>query len=127
MVPGRYDLHVDGPDLMPATRPFEIRADETTTLELRLEIGCLVRFQFIDAQGAQPDRLHVRLFDPSAGLVAETDLQRHRAFPIEWSLGLNPGSYRVEAASPDSRSTAVTDVTILNSAGTAEKIGIQLR
>jgi hypothetical protein len=126
--PGRYELHVDGLDIVSAKRDFEIRAGETTSLDVVLQVGLEVRIRFSDPAGlALAERLHARVLDASNNVVGEADLSRHRAFPIEWALGLQPGAYRVEAASPDGTRTASAPLTLSANRSQAAQIEIALR
>ena len=127
LAPGRYELHVDSSDTVPATRSLVVVAGETTSLEIVLQAGSAVRFHFTEALGGVfSDRLHVRLFDRQT-LITESDLERHRAYPIEWALGLRPGSYRIEATSPDGGTRAHAALTLSDPVDARNPIEIPLR
>jgi hypothetical protein len=110
--PGNYVLNVDADDCTSVCTRCEVTSERETSLEVTFGPGVAhaVRFQFPSGQVSRT--LHADLHDAAGRLVADQWLWGIRDGWREWKLGLAPGTYRLEATTPNGwRGSGVLEVT----------------
>ncbi|MEW6745459.1 MAG: sigma-70 family RNA polymerase sigma factor [Planctomycetota bacterium] len=104
VVPGRYALTVTGPDIAHSRHVVEVRAEETTELEVLLRAGYQKTLR-LHLEGEElPTAVHVVLSNAAGESIAEYDVH---AFETVYDLvvSLCPGHYQVEATTRSGRRT----------------------
>ncbi|MEM8710158.1 MAG: carboxypeptidase-like regulatory domain-containing protein, partial [Planctomycetota bacterium] len=100
LLPAKYSVRLTGEGVVWRDFEVEVRAEETTTLELNLVAAVQVPYWIGREQPEPATSLAIRLIDrDSREVLRERELEEpHRyANPIEWSYWLAPGHYTLEA------------------------------
>ena len=110
---GRYTLFPVGRNVATLGREIEIRAGETTKLEVRLPAGILqqVHFRVPESEG-RPEPLHVTVRTAEGASLFERDLSfgpaKDGRYSAVLSAGYAPGQYEVAARTADGWNTVAS-------------------